>query len=109
MSELSVAEYQRRVDAVLQTFDTPYWQPLSQFARLAEEVGEVGRVLNHKYGDKNKKPTEEPDDLAAELGDVLFGLICIANTEGIALDNAIQSAIDKLLSRDIDRYPKKAS
>ena len=62
--------YQKRIDTILKQYEKPYWDPLSQLARLAEEVGEVGRILNHRFGDKPKKPTEAPDDLEEELADV---------------------------------------
>ncbi len=104
---MSLANYQKRVDDLLQPYAVPYWSPLSQFAQLAEEVGEIGRVLNHKYGDKVKKASEKPDDLTGELGDVLFAIICLANSEGIDLDLAFEQFMDKMNTRDKDRYEKK--
>lgn len=76
-------------------------------ARLSEEVGEVARIINHKYGDKPKKTSEGPDDLEDELADILWSVICIANSEGVNLDKGMQRAIDKLLVRDKDRFKKK--
>lgn len=81
--------------------------PLSNVARLVEEVGEVARIVNHKYGDKPKKSDEKDDDLEDELADVLWTVICLANQEGIDLDKGMQRAIDKLLIRDKDRFSKK--
>lgn len=104
---MSLASYQKRVDDLVQPYKVPYWSPLSEFAQLAEEVGEIGRVLNHKYGDKVKKDSESPDDLAGELGDTLFALICIANSEGVDLDAAFEKFMDKVNSRDKDRFEKK--
>lgn len=104
---MSLQDYQKEIDDWLQQYKVPYWQPLSQFARLTEEVGEVGRVLNHKYGDKPKKPTEEPDDLAGELGDILFDVMCLANSEDINLDDALQKVLTKVKTRDKDRFEKK--
>ena len=104
---MPLADYQKQVDDWVQGYKTPYWAPLSQLARLTEEVGELARILNHKYGDKPKKPTEEPDDLEGELGDILFDVICLANSEGIDLDKAIQKVIDKSRTRDADRFEKK--
>ncbi len=102
-----IKDYQKQIDDELQQYEKPYWAPLSQFARLVEEVGEVGRILNHKYGDKPKKTTETDDDLEDELGDVLYGIICLANSEGIDLDMSIQRAAAKLSTRDKDRFHKK--
>jgi NTP pyrophosphatase (non-canonical NTP hydrolase) len=104
---MSLTEYQKQVDDYLQGYAKPYWEPLSQLAHMAEEVGEIGRVLNHKYGDKIKKPTEDPDDLAGELGDLLFAVLCLANSEGIDLDAAFQQLLTKVQTRDKDRYEKK--
>jgi NTP pyrophosphatase (non-canonical NTP hydrolase) len=105
---MTLAEYQKQIDTILQGYEKPYWHPLSQLARLSEEVGEVARVLNHQYGDKPKKPNEKPDDLADELGDVLWTLICLANNEGIDLSTTIEKSIHKLVVRDKDRFEKKA-
>lgn len=102
-----LADYQKRIDDALNQFEKPYWHPLSQFARIAEEVGEVSRILNDKYGDKPKKPGEVHDELGDEIADVLFALLALANSEGIILDAPMERAIDKLLTRDSDRFPKK--
>lgn len=106
---MTLTEYQKKIDDILQGYEKPYWQPLSQLARLSEEVGEVARVLNHKYGDKPKKPSEGPDDLSDELGDVLWTIICLANHEGINLEDTIQRSINKLVIRDKDRFERKAA
>lgn len=105
---MTLTEYQKQIDDWAQTLETPYWSPMSQLARLAEEVGELSRVYNHKYGDKVKKPTEEPDDLEGEMGDILFDLICMANTEGVDLGQALEKVLEKAQVRDKDRFPKKS-
>ena len=102
-----ISEYQQQIDDWVQGYKTPYWTPLSQLARLIEEVGELARVLNHKYGDKIKKPTESADDLEGELGDIMFDVICMANSEGVDLDAALQKVILKAQTRDKDRFEKK--
>jgi NTP pyrophosphatase (non-canonical NTP hydrolase) len=104
---MTIQEYQKKLDAILQQYEKPYWEPLSQVARLAEEVGEAARILNHKYGDKPKKPGEPEDDLADELGDIMYTCVVIANSEGIDLEQAMTKAIDKLQVRDKDRFKKK--
>jgi NTP pyrophosphatase (non-canonical NTP hydrolase) len=104
---VSLGDYQKEVDDWVQGFTVPYWTPLSQLARLSEEVGELARVLNHKYGQKVKKPTEEPDDLEGEIGDILFDIVCLANSEGIDLDHALQKVITKSKTRDHDRFERK--
>ena len=105
----SIYAVQKKIDDILQGYEKPYWSGLSNIARLVEEVGEVARIINHKYGDKPKKDTEKEDDLEDELADVLWSLICIANSEGVNLDKGINRAIEKLLVRDKDRFAKKQS
>jgi NTP pyrophosphatase (non-canonical NTP hydrolase) len=105
---MPLPDYQKKVDDILQVYEKPYWAPLSQFARLAEEVGELGRVLNHRYGDKVKKTTEDPDDLEGELGDIFLTIIALANSEGLDLDAALDKVITKHHRRDSDRFKKRA-
>lgn len=104
---MSLQDYQKKIDDDVQQFAKPYWEPLSILARLTEEVGEVARIVNAKYGDKPAKPGEVHADLADELADVLYAVLCLANSEGIVLDEPMQRAIDKLLTRDKDRFAKK--
>lgn len=103
----TLKDIQKQIDDILQGYEKPYWSPLSIMARLTEETGEVARILNHKYGDKPKKPTEKDDDLEDELADVLWTVILLANREGVDLDAGLQRAIDKLLVRDKDRFERK--
>mgnify|MGYP000901932682 CR=1 FL=1 len=103
----TLKDIQKQIDDILQGYEKPYWSPLSILARLTEETGEVARILNHKYGDKPKKPTEKDDDLEDELADVLWTVILLANREGVDLDAGLQRAIDKLLVRDKDRFERK--
>lgn len=104
---MSLKKYQQQIDEWAQTLEKPYWHPLSQFARMSEELGEVGRLLNHMYGDKPKKITEAKQELPEELADILFAVICMANTHNIDLDNAMQKAIEKAANRDNERFAKK--
>lgn len=106
---MSLSAYQKQIDDMLQGYEKPYWSPLSIFARLAEEVGEVSRILNHKYGDKPKKTNEVHENLADELADVIYTVICLANSQGIKLDQPLESAIAKLETRDKNRFKKKGS
>lgn len=105
---MTISEYQKKWDEILQGYEKPYWDPLSQLARLTEEVGEVSRILNHKYGDKPKKNEEEHDELADELADVIHTAVLIANREGIDLEKHLTALYDKLLVRDKDRFIKKS-
>ena len=72
-----------------------YWTPLSQYARLAEEVGELGRELNFRYGDKPEMKKDEGGSVADELGDVLFVTILLANDLGIDLQETLLATLRK--------------
>lgn len=105
--EKSITEIQKDVDEWAGKFEKPYFSPLSMVATMTEEVGELARVMNILYGDKNAKNGENIKDLQEELGDVLFTIICIANREGISLHNAFQQKWEKLNTRDKNRFKKK--
>lgn len=104
---MSLKTYQTQIDDWAQTLEKPYWHPLSQFARMSEELGEVGRLLNHMYGDKPKKETEARQELPEELADIMFAIICMANSHGIDLDDAMEKVIAKSSGRDAARFAKK--
>ncbi|MDF2461080.1 MAG: MazG [Candidatus Saccharibacteria bacterium] len=107
---MAFAEAQKEVDDWAQTLAEPYWPPLSQFTRLAEEVGEVGRELNARFGSKPKKTTDSSEDmLGEELADAIFAIVCIANAQKIDLDQAFQQVMQKCYGRDKDRFAKKAA
>lgn len=105
---MSLQTYQKQIDDMLQDYVKPYWHPLSQLARLSEEVGEVARILNAQFGDKPKKPGEQHEALGDELADVLYTVFCLANSQSIDLDEPMQRAIAKLETRDAGRFEKKA-
>ena len=88
-------------------FEEGYFDPLTNMARLAEEVGELAREINHRFGQKTKKPDEPAGDLALEMADILFVLICIANREGIDLEEAFERMMQKVESRDEKRWTRK--
>ena len=104
MSGKTVNEFQADVDAWIQQVGGGYWSPHVNLARIAEEVGELARILNHQYGPKPKKPGEQAQELGEELADILFAVICLANSEGIDLQASLQQVIDKVWVRDRDRY-----
>ncbi len=104
---MSLIDYQQKLDKTVQPYVKPYWDPLSNLARLTEEVGEVARILNHQYGDKPKKPGENDQLLGDELADVIYTVLAIANSQNIELDKYLEKAIAKLETRDKDRFQKK--
>lgn len=104
---MNLKEAQQRVDDWISQFEEGYWPPLSNLARLTEEVGELARLMNHKFGHKPKKADEEEQDLALELADILFVLLVIANEQGIDLDQALERTLEKYRVRDSERWTRK--
>jgi NTP pyrophosphatase (non-canonical NTP hydrolase) len=104
---MSIADAQRQVDAWVGQFEEGYFHPLTNIARLAEEVGELAREVNHRFGQKPKKPDESEGDLAMEMADILFVVICMANREGIDLAAAFDRMMAKVETRDRDRWTRK--
>jgi NTP pyrophosphatase (non-canonical NTP hydrolase) len=104
---VSLREAQQTVDRWIGQYKEGYFPPLANLARLTEEVGELARELNHRFGPKPKKPAEPPGSLALELADILFVVICLANSQGIDLDAAFAEMMRKVTSRDAGRWTKK--
>ena len=104
----SLRDAQARVDAWISQYEAGYFHPLTNLARLSEEVGELAREVNHRFGQKTKKPDEPEGDLGMEMADILFVLICMANREGIDLQEAFERMMRKVETRDKDRWTKKA-
>ena len=105
---MSLRENQQAVDRWIGQYKEGYFPPLTNLARLAEEVGELARELNHRFGVKTKKPEEPEGSIALELADILFVVICLANSQGIDLDQAFAQMMEKVTSRDADRWTRKA-
>lgn len=105
-NEKTLKDIQQEVDQYIGQFKEGYFSPLAMLARLSEEVGELAREVNHRFGEKPKKPEEEDRQLSLELGDILFVLICFANSLDIDLDEAFQAVMHKFDTRDADRWTK---
>lgn len=100
-------EYQNQIDEWVNQHKIGYFKPLEIMARLTEEMGELARELNHRYGPKKKKSTEETKDIEDEIGDVIFTLICLSNSLGLDIDRGFKNVMDKCYGRDKDRFEKK--
>ncbi|MBX4210377.1 nucleotide pyrophosphohydrolase [Candidatus Parcubacteria bacterium] len=98
---------QKQVDDWVTQYKIGYFKPLEILARMTEEVGEVARELNHRFGPKKKKPSEDTQELGVELADILFTICCLANSLGIRLDDAFKQVMDKCYGRDKNRFEKK--
>ena len=103
---MRISEAQRAVDEWIGQFKEGYWPPLTNLARLTEEVGELARELNHRYGNKVKRADEPEQDLALELADILFVVITIANEQKIDLEEAFQRTLEKYRQRDSERWER---
>ncbi len=103
MAESTLASCQREVDAWIRTVGVRYFSELTNTALLMEEVGELARLMARLYGEQSFKAGEERD-LGAEMADVLFVLVCLANQTGVDLDKAFTAAMDKRTRRDRDRH-----
>ncbi|SEG11586.1 nucleotide pyrophosphohydrolase [Paenibacillus sp. UNC499MF] len=106
MAERSMKDLQQEVDTYISQFKEGYFSPLAMLARMSEEVGELAREVNHQFGEKPKKATEEENSIELELGDILFITICFANSLGIDLTEAHDKVMKKFNTRDADRWTK---
>ena len=105
---MTILEAQQTVDQWIKTIGVRYYSELTNMAVLMEEVGEVARLMARLYGEQSfKKPEEAPHaktQLADEMADVLFVLICLANQTGIDLTDALRQNLDKKTTRDAERH-----
>lgn len=100
----TLRELQQDVDDWVQSWGGGYWSPMSNLARLVEEVGEVARVLNDRFGEKPKKETEPDQDLGMELTDIMYAIICLANSQDVDLQTSFERMMEKYRTRDKYRY-----
>ncbi len=106
---MRIRDAQERVDRWISRFEEGYWPPLAILARLMEEVGELSREVNHRFGSKPKRGDEAPAELELEIADILFVLISLANQQGIDLEAAFDRAMDKYEERDAGRWTPRTT
>lgn len=94
-------DYQKQVDKWVSEETSGYWSPFEILTRLVEEVGELAREVNHRFGSKKK------NEIGDEIADIIMTLICIANSQGIDIDKYFKKMMKKLYSRDRDRWKSK--
>ena len=104
MHELTVKQAQQEVDQWIKTFGVRYFGELTNLGILMEEVGELSRIMVRKFGEQSFKPSDQGRELADELADVLWVLICLANQTGVDLESAFRRNMDKKTGRDADRH-----
>lgn len=101
---MTIAEAQQQVDEWIRTVGVRYFSELTNMTILTEEVGELARIMARKYGDQSFKESDKKYELADEMADVLWVLICLANQTGVDLTQALEKNFEKKNIRDKDRH-----
>lgn len=104
MSDMTLSQAQTDVDTWIKTHGVRYFNELTNMALLTEEVGELARIIARRYGEQSEKDTDKSKDLADEMADVLWVLICLANQTGIDLTAAFAKNMEKKTGRDSTRH-----
>ena len=101
---MTLQEAQESVDHWIKTNGVRYFNELTNMAMLTEEVGEVARIIARRYGEQSERESDENKELADELADVFWVLICLANQTGVDLTEAFKKNLEKKNLRDQDRH-----
>lgn len=101
---MTIQQAQQQVDGWIKTVGVRYFSELTNMAILTEEVGELARIMARTYGDQSFKKSDMDKNLADEMADVLWVLICLANQTGVDLTDALQKSFDKKNIRDAERH-----
>ncbi len=101
---MTINEAQQQVDGWIKSVGVRYFSELTNMTILTEEVGELARIMARTYGDQSFKKTDLNKNLADEMADVLWVLICLANQTGVNLTEAFQKNIEKKTTRDAERH-----
>lgn len=100
----TISEWQKSVDAWIKEFGVRYFSELTNTAILMEEVGELARLMARTYGDQSFKESDLNKDLAEEMADILWVLMCLANQTGVDLNQALLKNLEKKTTRDANRH-----
>ena len=101
---MTIQEAQQQVDQWIKTYGVRYFSELTNMTILTEEVGELARIMARTYGDQSFKKSDLSENLADEMADVLWVLLCLANQTGVDLEDALYKNIEKKTQRDADRH-----
>ena len=104
---MSIIDMQKEADEWISQLKVGYYKPLEILAQIVEEVGELSRELNNRYGPRIKKSPEDTADVSSEMADIIFSIVCLANSHNINLDKAWRKHMDKLTTRDKNRFELK--
>ncbi|MCH7399931.1 nucleotide pyrophosphohydrolase [Belliella sp. DSM 107340] len=102
--QITIEQAQKDVDHWIKTVGVRYFGELTNMSILMEEVGELARIMSRKYGEQSYKESDKGGDLADEMADVLWVLICLANQTGVNLTEALEKNFEKKNIRDKDRH-----
>ena len=106
MTAITLQQAQEQVDQWIRTVGVRYFSELTNMAILTEEVGELARIMARKFGDQSFKESDKKYELADEMADVLWVLICLANQTGVDLTTALEKNFEKKNIRDAERHRK---
>jgi NTP pyrophosphatase (non-canonical NTP hydrolase) len=101
---MTIHDAQTKVDQWISQYGVRYFGELTNLALLMEETGELARIIARNYGEQSKKPGEEDKNMADEMADILFVLICLANQTGVDLEKAFEGTMLKKTARDSRRH-----
>ena len=101
---MNIKDAQESVDQWIKTHGVRYFNELTNMAQLAEEVGEVARIISRRYGEQSEKLTDKDKDLGEELADVMFVVLCLANQTGVDLSKAFYNKLKLKTERDHNRH-----
>lgn len=101
---MTLEQAQKQVDEWIRTYGVRYFSELTNLAILTEETGELARIMARRYGDQSEKESDRGLDLADEMADILWVLICLANQTGVDLTTAFEKNLEKKTRRDAERH-----
>jgi NTP pyrophosphatase (non-canonical NTP hydrolase) len=101
---MDIKNAQQEVDTWIKTHGVRYFNELTNMAQLSEEVGEVARIIERRYGEQSEKESDKNKDLGEELADVMFVVLCLANQTGVDLQDAFDKKLELKTKRDHDRH-----
>ena len=104
---MALEEIQKDVDDWVKQFKVEYFKPLEIMTAITEEVGELAREINNRFGPRTKKSPQDTAEISEEIADILFNLICMANSNNINLEEAWKRKMDKQNNRDKYRFERK--
>jgi len=104
---MALKDIQFEVDKWIEQYKIGYFPPLAIIAQASEELGELSREINNRYGPRVKKSPKDTADIGEEICDVIFAMICMANSHNINLEEFWKKKMDKCYGRDKDRWEKK--